>query len=102
MFNDRKRSLDAHSLRGAGTGSRLTITSEYLENHGWKIENTQKGFKWTNAEGQAFYSSKSVEQFIRTQQQSGILSDESDNDYLPSASSDDCLSSPEKSSTKKW
>ncbi|XP_031575501.1 uncharacterized protein LOC116309092 [Actinia tenebrosa] len=101
MFHNKKRSLYAHSLRGVGTGSRLIITNEYLTKQGLKIEKMTKVLKWINQEGRAFYSSKAVEEFIRSEQEGEILSDESDADYLPSASSDDCLSSPEKSFKQK-
>lgn len=57
-------SISAHTSRGSGAGSRLSIISysnEELIRIGWKVDPCGKGFKWTNPKGKTFYSSKAVQ-----------------------------------------
>ncbi|KXJ10076.1 hypothetical protein AC249_AIPGENE24887 [Exaiptasia diaphana] len=102
MFKDKKRSLNAHEARGGGEGSRTSLSFEYLQRQGWTIEKLQKGFRYTNQEGRSFFSSKAVLEYIESQA-STLERNESDSDYHPGESSDECFSSPEKehSSTKR-
>ena len=93
-FTVKSHCVSAHSLRGAGSASRLSFSNDELCQRGWKIEKYGKGFKWITNEGQTFYSSREVQSYLEKEVMQ--LSDDSDADYRPSASSDDCFSSPEK------
>lgn len=75
-----------HNLRGLGSTSRLPFSNEELIQYGWTVEESGKGYKWTEPHGKVFYSSKAVDQYMQA----------SDSEYEPEFTSDECFSSPEK------
>ena len=63
-FTVKSHCVSAHSLRGAGSASRLSFSNDELCQRGWKIEKYGKGFKWITNEGQTFYSSREVQSYL--------------------------------------